>query len=172
LAQIIRTSIASLKLRTAIMGCTHSTIIPSNVNLASADHSETKLPCLLDHINGQGAATVYPAANIDGGDGNTYGIRISGSKINCLDNSKAFQETAFTVECGEHYPGYTVVLLDADKNIVAIMIPLYRPGRPTIKIYTLKPTFEGQEPSKYQKPLEEGSLYPGPSGARITSLAV
>jgi hypothetical protein len=40
------------------------------------------------------------------------------------------------------------------------MIPLYRPGRPTIKIYTPTPAFEGQEPSKSKKTSEtQGTLY-------------
>lgn len=140
------------------MGCTHSTPIPSKEDLAKADHStQTKGPYLLEHSNSQ--ATLTPSVNIDGGDGTTYSIRISGSTISLLKDDKSFEEAPLKVEFGKHFPGYIVKLLDDRDNLVAIMIPLYRPGRPTIKIYTGTPAFEGQEPTKSQKPEQYGTLY-------------
>ena len=52
---------------------------------------------------------------------------------------------------GEHFPGYASYLVDKEGKVVAYMFPLYRPGRPTIKIYTYHPAFEGQEPATHSK---------------------
>jgi hypothetical protein len=143
------------------MGCTHSTYIPSDEEFGQAKHNKHG-SFLLEHLQmPKQAETVYPSPNMEGSNGEVYTMRIQGSKILCKNHTAGvvqLDETALTVEFVKHFPGYSVALKSGD-SLIAIMLPLYRPGRPTIKIYSPMPAYEGQEPSKSQSKKTYGEVY-------------
>ena len=140
------------------MGCSHSTPIPSDREIALSKPTKTST-FLLEHHQKLGFSVMDGVPMEKTSEGNPFiDVLLTGGSVDFFEDKKAV--TILNFRIGKHFPGYSGYLLDTQDNVVAYMLPLYRPGRPTIKIYTLSPAFNGQAPSpRTAKKEEEPTLY-------------
>jgi hypothetical protein len=145
------------------MGCRYSTPEPDVSDIANAKPPAPSHPTLLEHFTKNGGTetpviALNPGKNDKDGkpSGPLYRFRLADtlSTFKRVSTGRELGDSPFKVETEDHlkyqlckhFPGYCGKITTMDDQTVCVMIPLYRPGRPTVKIYTRFPAFEGQSP--------------------------
>lgn len=118
---------AALKQKGKKIGCSHSTPIPSDREIALSKPTKTSTFLLEQHQKLGFSMDEIPMQKTSEEKIPFIDVFLT-EEVNFFDDQKAVTILKFRI--GKHFPGYASFLLDTQDNVVAYMLPLHRPGRP------------------------------------------